>query len=163
MPIENQRPPRQNPFGLSALIAAVAAGFGLGLVRRPYAPRGTPAPAVPQPTDAALAPAVPQVIVSEVHAEPAALHPAAFPVTEAHPVTPVEPVARADAPEEPARPSPTPLGLRVVEILRGSGPLRKHQIAEMAGIGRGSAVRIVDRLVDERWVRFEGEGLYGVA
>ncbi len=43
----------------------------------------------------------------------------------------------------------TPLGARMVEALRDEPPLRKVDVAARLGVGRGVAIRMVDRLVSE--------------
>ncbi len=70
--------------------------------------------------------------------------------------------ASVEFPEE-TRTMPTVLGQRVLAALNGKGPLRKTDIAELVGIGRGSANRIVERLVAEGWMRKAGEDTFGLA
>jgi hypothetical protein len=61
-------------------------------------------------------------------------------------------------------PSPlTDLGRRLVDALCLGGPMRKAEAADAIGIGRGSANRMIDRLVEEGWLRQEGGDRYLVA
>ena len=57
----------------------------------------------------------------------------------------------------------TELGARTVDALDRCPPVRKTEIADLIGIGRGSANRIVDRLVHEGWVSVVGGERYSLA
>jgi DNA-binding Lrp family transcriptional regulator len=65
-------------------------------------------------------------------------------VPEEPPSPPAEPVA-----EPSARRPLTPTERRVLGAMNPKVSMRKHEIAIMVGIGRGSCNRIIDRLVSE--------------
>lgn len=168
------------PLGLFGIAAAILTGAWLGLGRR--SPRA-PVPALGQTDGVAAA--------SRLDLAPPVSPPAAGPAPAPAPAAPPEAAAPIAAHAEPAEPVPAPahaavalpppsvalpteepadarapltdLGMRVVEALRGKEPLRKAEVARLVGIGRGSANRIVDRLVDGGWVHCHGDGLYALA
>lgn len=57
----------------------------------------------------------------------------------------------------------TPVGSRVVDVLHGVPPSRKIEIADLLGMGRGSVVRAVERLVADGWLRPVGADRYALA
>ncbi len=57
----------------------------------------------------------------------------------------------------------TPVGSRVVDALHGAPPSRKVEIADLLGMGRGSVVRAVERLVSDGWLRPVGADRYALA
>jgi hypothetical protein len=159
---------------------------------QPVADPAVSVPPAPEPVvaDPALAkpladaPSPPEDLAAEASA------PAVAPIPEAEPVpaapeeapAPVpdieEPVpedtrhapqvsAEAAVPGEPAadaggRQEPTRNGRIILDAMRGRPPMRKTDIAVLAGIGRGAANRSVDRLVQDGWMVPAGAALFRV-
>ena len=78
----------------------------------------------------------------------------AEPEPESDPASPADPLGKA---------APTRNGMRVVEAMRGRPPMRKVDIAVLAGIGRGAANRTVERLVADGWMVPDGHNLFRLA
>lgn len=110
---------------------------------------GPPQPPVPEPADRIVVPVVPAAPVVPDAPLPETV-PAVGPATAGEgPDVPVP-----SAPE--ARQRPTVNGFRVLGAVAGREPLRKTDIADIAGIGRGAANRTVDRLVLDGWMEQVG-------
>ena len=91
--------------------------------------------------------------------------PAAVPPRQPEPPdAPAEPEPDPSPPGDPGgKAAPTRNGMRVVEAMRGRPPMRKVDIAVLAGIGRGAANRTVERLVADGWMVPDGHNLFRLA